>query len=200
VVGEGTGLPLGYADRFEVYRPAQLTLAAGDRIRITRNGSTKDKKHDLDNGALFTVKGFTPQGDLIVDHNWVVGRDFGHIAHGVAVTSMASQGRTVDKVFIGLSSDSFPATNQRSFYVPVGRGKEQALVFTDSKKELLRAIERPDQPLSATELMHKRKRKPSLRQRLQKQVAFLRRAASFAHAHERRAPERQQEREMGYGR
>ena len=56
---------------------------------------------------------------VIVDHGWVIGRDLGHLAQGYAVTSHASQGKTVDKVFIGQSSQSFPATNQRQFYVSV---------------------------------------------------------------------------------
>ena len=59
------------------------------------------------------MQGFTQQGDLIVDKGWIISRDFGHIAYGYAVTSHAAQGKTVDKVFISLSSDSFPAINQR---------------------------------------------------------------------------------------
>jgi hypothetical protein len=152
VVSEGEKLPVQDAKRFEVYRPVQLALAVQDRIRVTANGWTKDGKHRLINGALFTVQGFTRQGDPIVDNGWVIGSDFGHIAHGYAVTSHAAQGKTVNKVFIGLSSESFPATNQRSFYVPVTRGKEQAVIFTDDRKELLNAIRRPDDPMSATEL------------------------------------------------
>ena len=93
------------------YRPTQLALAAGDRIRITAGGKTKDGKHRLSNGSLLTVQGFTTRGDIVVDHGWVIDRDFGHLAHGYVVTSHASQGKTVDKVFIGMSSQSFPATN-----------------------------------------------------------------------------------------
>ena len=63
------------------------------------------------------------------------------------MTSHASQGKTVDRVFIGESSQSFGATNQRSFYVPVTRGRMQAVIFTDNKKELLKAVQRPDEPI-----------------------------------------------------
>ena len=110
------------------------------------------------------------------------------------MTSHASQGSTVDKVFIGQSSQSFPASSQRQFYVSVSRGKKQALVFTDSKKELLKAIDRPDQPLSATELMERYHRKPSLRQRLYRHLGFMRRLAGFNRTHEprQREPERTQ--------
>jgi AAA domain len=179
VVSEATMLPVQDASRFEVYRPVQLALAVRDRIRVTANGWTKDGKHSLRNGALFTVEGFTRKGDPIVDHGWVIARDFGHIAHGYAVTSHAAQGKTVNKVFIGLSSDSFPATNQRSFYVPVTRGKEQAVIFTDDRKELLSAVIRPDDPMSATELSESAHEKSKSRDRLTKQIAVARGLSLF---------------------
>jgi hypothetical protein len=132
------------------------------------------------------VQGFTPQGDAIVDKGWVIAKDFGHLAHGYVVTSHAAEGKTVDKVFAGISSQSFPATNQRTLYVALTRGREQAVVFTDDKKELLKAAERPDEPLSALALAESHRRKPSLRQRLHKLLAFRRRSASFAQIHEQR--------------
>jgi conjugative relaxase-like TrwC/TraI family protein len=184
VVADGEMPPVDFAGRFEVYRPSLLALAVGDRLRVTANGRDKTGKHKLDNGSLFTVQGFTPQGDTIVDKGWVIAKDFGHLAHGYVVTSHIAQGKTVDKVFIGLSSQSFPAANQRSFYVPVTRGREQAVVFTDDKKELLRAVQRPDEPMSALALAESHRRKPSLRQRLNKLLAFRRRSASFAQTHE----------------
>ena len=204
VVAEGAKLPLQFAERYEVYRPAQLSLAAGDRVRVTSNGWSKNGKHKLTNGALFTVQGFTPQGDAIVDRGWVIARDFGHIAYGYAVTSHAAQGKTVNKVFIGLGSQSFGATNQRSFYTSVTRGKEQALVFSENKQELLRAVQRPDEPLSATEFVRSRRQVPPLRKRLGKHLAYLRRLAAFTNIHEPRQPDLhrlpQQQREYGHER
>ena len=129
IVGEGVKPPTELANRFEAYRPTQLALAVGDRVRITAGGKTKDGKHRLSNGSLLSVEGFTKRGDIIVDHGWVIDRDFGHLTHGYVVTSHASQGVTVDKVFIGMSSQSFPATYQRTAYVAVTRGKEQAHDF-----------------------------------------------------------------------
>ncbi len=126
-------------------------------MRVTAGGKTKDGKHRLSNGSLLTVQGFTKRGDIIVDHGWVIDRDFGHLTHGYVVTSHASQGVTVDKVFVGMSSESFPATNQRTAYVAVTRGKEQALIFTDDKDGLLKAMSRPDDPLSATEIAEPQK-------------------------------------------
>lgn len=179
IVSEGIRPPTEFANRFEVYRATQLALAVGDRVRVTSGGKTKDGKHRLSNGTLLTVQGFNKRGDIVLDHGWVIDRDFGHLTHGYVVTSHASQGVTVDKVFVGVSSQSFPATYQRTAYVAVTRGKEQAQIFTDDRKELLNAINRPDDPLSATELSESNQEKPSLRGRLMKSLAFARGLSVF---------------------
>lgn len=179
IVEEGTMPPTEHAKRFEVYRPTQLMLAVGDRVRVTAGGKTKDGKHRLSNGTLLNVQGFTKRGDIIVDNGWVVDRDFGHLTHGYVVTSHASQGATVDKVFVGISHESFPATGQRTAYVAVTRGKEQAVIFTDDRKELLKAAGRPDEPMSATELAQPETQKPTMKDRM-KRLAFARGLGVFA--------------------
>jgi predicted transcriptional regulator len=178
VVGEGGNPPTQLAHRFEVYRPVQFTLAVGDRVRITAGGKTKDGKHRLSNGTLLTVEGFTKRGDIIVDGGWVIDRDFGHLTHGYVLTSHASQGDTVDKVFVAIGSQSLSATNQRTGYVALTRGREEAVLFTDDRKELLRAISRPDEPLSATELAESTNGKASMRDQLAKSLALARRLAT----------------------
>ncbi len=144
--------PIAFSNRFESYRPLQLAIGVGDRVRITAGGKTKDGKHRLSNGSLFTVQGFTKRGDIVVDHGWVIDREFGNLTHGYVVTSHASQGVTVDKVFVGISSESLPATSDRTAYVALTRGREQALIFTDDRNDLLGAVHRGDAPLSATEV------------------------------------------------
>ena len=74
--GREIALPRGQAARFEVYEPATLALAEGDRIRITHNGQSADG-HRLDNGALYTVDGFTRQGDLRLSNGWIIARTTG---------------------------------------------------------------------------------------------------------------------------
>jgi conjugative relaxase-like TrwC/TraI family protein len=181
IVGEGAEPPTALANRFEVYRPVQLALGVGDRVRITAGGKTRDGKHRLTNGSLFTVEGFTKRGDIIVDGGWVIDRDFGHLTHGYVLTSHASQGDTVDKVFVAISSQSLPATNQRTAYVAPTRGKEQVIVFTDDRTELLKAMSRPDDPMSATELAEPTQAKPALPDRLMRRLAFARGLGIFGH-------------------
>jgi len=188
ILDEGSKPPTEFAERFDVYRPAQLTLAVGDRARVTASGKTKDGKHRLSNGSLLTIQGFTKSGDIVVDHGWIIDRDFGHLAHGYVVTSHASQGVTVDKVFVGVSSESFPATYQRTAYVAVTRGKEQAQIFTDDRAELLKAITRPDNPLSATELSDLLQQEPPARNGLMKRMAFARGLGVFTGRHDSPEP------------
>jgi hypothetical protein len=174
IVGDGVRPPTELANRFEAYRPTQLALGVGDRIRLTAGGKTKDGKHRLSNGSLMTVEGFTKRGDIIVDRGWVIDRDFGHLSHGYVVTSHASQGVTVDKVFVGVSSESFPATYQRTAYVALTRGREQAQIYTDDRNALLKAVTRADEPLSATELSESPQHNPAVPVRLMKRLGFNR--------------------------
>ncbi|MCC6358745.1 MAG: relaxase domain-containing protein [Phycisphaerales bacterium] len=146
-------LPLDQAERFQVYRPTVLPVAPGDVLRITRNGTTADGEHRLNNGALYTVRGFDAGGNIVLANGWTVSRDYGHLAHGYVVTSHASQGKTVDRVFIGQSSDSLPASSREQFYVSVSRGRERATIYTDDKDSLLDAVNRSDDRLTATEFV-----------------------------------------------
>jgi hypothetical protein len=148
-------LPRGQAARFEVYEPATLALAKGDRLRITHNGQSADG-HRLDNGALYTVDGFTRQGDLRLSNGWVIGQDYGHLATGFYTTSHASQGKTVDHVLIAQSTLSFPASSREQFYVSASRGREGVRIYTDDKEALRGQILRSGQRGSATELLGQR--------------------------------------------
>jgi conjugative relaxase-like TrwC/TraI family protein len=152
-VDEGC-LPLGLASRFTVFHASSITIAANDVIRITHNGMTADGEHRLDNGALYRVKGFDPKGNIVLENGWTVAKDFGHFTYGYVVTSHASQGKTVDRVFVGQGSESFPASSREQFYVSVSRAREQVLVYTDDKQSLLDAVSRSDDRVSATELVN----------------------------------------------
>jgi len=157
-------LPLAEAAKFQVFDRDVLPVAPGDVLRVTRNGTTIDGLHRLNNGELFSVERFDNAGDLVVmklggdgkkkpDNDWVISKEYGHLAHGYCVTSHASQGKTVDRVFIGQSSESFPASSREQFYVSVSRGREGVTIYTDDKEALLDAVSRSNDHVSATELV-----------------------------------------------
>lgn len=151
---EATGpLPLDQKNRFTAYHSGQVALAAGDRIRITKNGFSLDGKHRLDNGSIYTVNSFDPSGNIVLDNGWVIDKEYGHLDHGYVVTSYGSQGKTVQQVFVGQGFESIPASNREQFYVSASRAKERVTFYTGNKKELLEAVRMSDERLTATELI-----------------------------------------------
>jgi hypothetical protein len=147
------GLPLDQAAKFQAYRSETIALAEGDVIRFTAGGKTADGKHRLNNGTAYQVAGFTSQGDIRLANCWVVAWDFGHFRHGYVETSFGSQGKTVHRVLIGQSSQSFPASNMEQIYVSASRAREMLRVYTDDKKELREVIARSSAKLAATDLV-----------------------------------------------
>ncbi len=147
----GTSIPVDQARRYQVYHASAVDLAAGDMIRITQSGRTVDD-HRLDNGSIYRIKDFDAAGNIVLANGWTIDKDWGHLTHGYVVTSHASQGRTVDRVFIGQSSESFAASSREQFYVSASRAREQVTVFTDDKQSLRDAIKRADSRISAVDL------------------------------------------------
>ena len=180
---------------FAAYTESSIRLAEGDSVRITANGKSKDGKHRLNNGDVFTVKGFTANGDVIDQRGWVIPKDFGHLAYGYVNTGQAAQGRTVDRVLIAQSAMSTPAASRENFYVAVTRGRKSATIYTDDKRELLSAVTRNQPRRSATELLAGRRAVP--RGRLQRGVDAVRRAIVAA---KRMMQETLQQKELAYAR
>jgi len=168
-------------DRFQVYEREEISVGRGEKISFTKNGWTADDKYRLHNGGRRTIVDFTPTGDLRLDNGMTVSKDYAHLAYGYAVTSHASQGKTVDRVFIAESAESFGAASQEQFYVSVSRGRHLARVFTNDKEELLEAVQNTSKRVAAMDLIKDDNRALD-------HEAELRRAQERA---ESRAPEQQ---------
>lgn len=160
---QSLSIPFTKPDYFDVYTKEELCLSKGDLIRITKNGFDENKTR-LDNGNLLTVTGFDRKGYIKAiptgnpkGKEILLDKEFGNINHGYVLTSYASQGKTVDKVFIAQPSATFPASNAKQFYVSVSRGREEVKIYTDNKEDLLDTISYSGDRLSATELNQKHK-------------------------------------------
>jgi conjugative relaxase-like TrwC/TraI family protein len=153
------------------YRPDSLSLAAGDSIRITANGKTLDG-HRLNNGASYTVAGFTDNGDIRLGNGWLLGKDFGHISHGYVSTSHGSQGKTVDVALIAMGNQSLGAMGSEQFYVSASRARQKTLIYVEDKETVLDAIQKDDRRMLASELV--RMPPKNVRDRLKSRVRFLR--------------------------
>ncbi len=171
VCGRETVLPLHLAPRFLVYTLSTIAIAVGDWVRVSKTSKCRGGK-PVDNGTLTRVTSVSAEGGIRLDTGVTLPPGFGHVAHGYVVTSHAAQGRTVDRVLVAQSSESFLASGREQIYVSASRGRETVTVYTDDKGGLRRAIERSDPARAATDLVavHRRlatARRGRIAQRLQ---------------------------------
>lgn len=141
---------------FQAFRPERVTISAGERLRITRNGVSKDG-HRLRNGSMVTVSGFTEGGDLVTDRGWVIDRSFGTWDFGYVTTSHASQGKTVDRVFIAESTLSRGAASAEQLYVSASRARLAVRLFTDDRQALRAMVMRSSARRHASDLVRGRR-------------------------------------------
>jgi conjugative relaxase-like TrwC/TraI family protein len=152
-VTDPAAVPLEHAKRFSLYRPEAIALAEGDVIRFTTTVATRDGKHKLRNGDVHTVSEITPGGNIRLDNQWIVPANAGHFRHGYVETSMGAQGRTVDRVLLGMSSDSLGATNMEQIYVSASRAREKIRLFTDDAEAVRGSIQRSSLKRAALDLV-----------------------------------------------
>ncbi|RCR68340.1 MobF family relaxase [Larkinella punicea] len=154
-------LPLDRTQQFDVYRQAEINLAKGDTIRITRNGLDNNRKR-LNNGQILDVVAVDKNGTIrlrnrISQVNYTLPNSFGHLAYAHCITSHAAQGKTVDEVFIAQPASTFAATNLNQFYVSVSRARDAVHIYTDDPAALLATASKLGDRLSALELVQRKK-------------------------------------------
>ncbi|MCG8382915.1 MAG: relaxase domain-containing protein [Gammaproteobacteria bacterium] len=152
--GNEQPLNLSQAKKFNVYETEALNLAVGDHLRITEGHKSKEGRR-LNNGAIYRIDSVKENGDLKLENGATVEASKGNFAHGYVTTSMASQGKSINHVFLAQGTDYGGATSAEQFYVSVSRGKKSVEIFTDDKDTLREQIQRSHQRLSATELVGK---------------------------------------------
>ena len=146
-------LPPDEAPKFSVFERKQIALSIGDRIRFTKNVKRRGQK--FFNNELRTVIGID-EGRIIFDKGEMLRNGSAlHIDQGIAVTSHASQAKTVDQVIVSVPVRSFSQANEAQFYVSMSRGRCGMLIFTDSKVALREAVTRRSRRLSFWELVAK---------------------------------------------
>jgi hypothetical protein len=150
-VGDPADVPVQFADRISLYRPETIALAEGDKIRFTGTVKTLDG-HTLKNGMTKSIAEITPAGNLRLDNGWLIAGDSGHLTHGYVSTSFASQGSTVQRTIVAMSSASLGATNSEQMYVSSSRAKERMTLYTDSKEDVRDAIQRSSKKLLASDM------------------------------------------------
>jgi conjugative relaxase-like TrwC/TraI family protein len=143
-------VPFNDVERFHVCRPKELKLAAGDRLQLKGNGETGTGRK-LANGELVTVKSVSSDGRIRLADGRILEKHYREFVRGYAVTSYASQGKTVDYV---LFSDSAvrAATNDQQWYVTTSRGRKGIRIFTCDRLQLRESVVRSGRRTLALEL------------------------------------------------
>lgn len=144
-------LPHQTPEQYTVFRKATIELGKGDLIKPTLNLKSKEGSK-VNNGTPQQVKGFTQSGDILLENGKTLAKDSYHIAHNYVSTSHASQGSTVQDVYISMTTDSLPAVNQQTLYVTVSRGRSKVNLFTDNKEAVQTAIQRSSERKTAQEV------------------------------------------------
>ena len=111
-------------------------------------------------------------GKIIFDKGEIVRNEATlHLDQGIAVTSHASQAKTVDQVIVSVPVRSFSQANEAQFYVSVSRARSAMHLFTGSKVALRDAVTRPSKRLSSWELANEADRDRALTAELDRQRA-----------------------------
>ena len=143
------------AGKAEVFEATSMELRTGDRVQFTRN----DREAGRNNGLGGTVTGIDPatsQATLKLANgreqrlNLSDPRDT-HLRHAYVQTAHAAQGQTAERVLIHADSRSTNLVDQKMLYVALSRAKGEAVVITDDRDRLVRAIaERAGEKQTAT--------------------------------------------------
>jgi hypothetical protein len=127
-------LPPDEAPEFSVFERQKITLSIGDRIRFTKN--VKRLAHKFVNNELRTVIEID-EGKIIFDKGEIIRNGAAlHLDQGIAVSSHASEAKTVDQGIVSVPVRSFSQANEAQFYVSMSRGRCGMLIFTDIKVAL----------------------------------------------------------------
>ncbi len=129
--------------RLDLFEAGTLTVREGERLRWTRN----DRERGLANGdradvleirdralrlRLADAREMTfAQGDP----------QLRHLAYAYASTVHAAQGQTHERVIAVLDTGAGPLVNRQTLYVQLSRAREQALVLTDNREQLVETLE-----------------------------------------------------------
>ncbi len=198
LIKDGRRSPFSYrhADRVTVAAMAPMALAPGDRLQLKFNGKSVEGAA-LHNGELVTVRRVRADGALVVADDRGGRKTLSPaqrlFTRGYAVTSYASQGKTVDTVILA-DAGHRAATNAEQWYVTISRGRKRALVFTSDQEALRAAVERPGARELALDLkpavppamprpaltLNQRTRDLLDRLRVQRVIAMLRTRAAHA--------------------
>ncbi|WP_309380302.1 MobF family relaxase [Cerasicoccus frondis] len=162
--GKVTTVSFKQSKHFVVARQSELDLAPGDCLQMKFNGKSADGK-PIVNGELVTVSRIAKSGKIAVVDDRGQRKTLAptqRLANlGYAVTSYASQGKTVDTVLFS-DSQNRAATNRNQWYVSISRARRKIKIYTSDKEALRENLLRLGERALAMDLATKAKLSDSL--------------------------------------
>jgi conjugative relaxase-like TrwC/TraI family protein len=141
--GRRSTMSYRHTHRLAIAVERETNVAPGDRLQLKFNGKSKEDL-PIANGELVTVRRVATDGSLTIEDDRLTVKTLSPqqrlFNRGYAVTSYASQGKTVDTVLVA-DAGCRAATNRNQWYVSISRGRKRVIVFTENKAELRASIE-----------------------------------------------------------
>src|SRR6266478_3488090 len=157
-VKRDTGKQVSYDPRrlqgVTLYRETERAFAQGDRVQFT----APNREQRIANRELGTIEKIDTSGNLQLrlDSGRSVSfnaKENPHLDYGYAVTSHSSQGQTADRVLVHVDTEQAgeKLVNRRLAYVVMSRGRYDAQIYTNDKRQLGEALSRDVSHRSAIE-------------------------------------------------
>ena len=116
----------------------EIAIAPGERLQMKFNGKSVEGR-PIANGELVTVKEVRSDGSLVVADDARIVKTLSPAQRlfnpGYAVTSYASQGKTVDTVLIS-DAGCRAVADSRHWYVAISRARKRVRIYTEDKEAL----------------------------------------------------------------
>ena len=132
------------AGNAEVFEPKPMELRTSDRVQFTRNDREAGRVNGL-GGTVTRIDSERGRATVKLSNGREQKLDFSdlrdtHLRHAYVQTAHAAQGQTAERVLIHADSRSTNLVDQKMFYVALSRARTDAVVVTDNKDRLVRAI------------------------------------------------------------
>jgi len=131
-----------YAERWQIAQASQLEVAKGELLQIKCNMKDLNGKK-LANGTQVTVTTIDLDKQILTvddaQETYQLSANNGLFVYGYALTSYASQGKTVDHVIL-FDDGCEKATSLEQWYVSISRARKSVRVFTQDTTNLEQRI------------------------------------------------------------
>ncbi|MCP5386241.1 MAG: relaxase domain-containing protein [Novosphingobium sp.] len=132
------------ASKAEAFEPKLMELRTGDQVQFTRNDRAAGRVNGL-GGTIARIDSDHCRATVKLANGREQKLDLSdprdtHLRHAYVQTAHAAQGQTAERVLIHADSRSTNLVDQKMLYVALSRAKTDAVVVTDNKDRLVRAI------------------------------------------------------------